>query len=83
VTVIGKHPQYLKIAQRLRANVFNIPMEEWIEIGKEGGVAAQIAVNLQFLDEAIARGDYFLLATSLNRVGQKPPLSSKLNYNIS
>lgn len=59
-TVIGKYPSYLEKARQLRANVLNIPVEEWNALGSR---AAQWARNVQFLDEAIARGDSFHPAT--------------------
>jgi RHS repeat-associated protein len=59
-TVIGKYPQYLSKARELGANVFNIAIDEWNALGSR---AAQWAKNVEFLDEAIARGDSFRLAT--------------------
>jgi len=59
-TVIGKYPAYLEKARQLGANALNISMEEWSALGSR---TAQWARNVQFLDEAIARGDSFRLAT--------------------
>ena len=51
---------YVDTANRLQTNVFNVPAEEWAQLSTR---AAQWARNKQFLDEAIARGDVFLLDT--------------------
>ena len=61
-TVLGKYPEYLRQAKQLGANVFNIPMDEWRALGSR---SSQWARNAQFLDEAIARGDSFRLATDI------------------
>jgi len=60
-TVIGRYPAYLDKARQLGANALNISLEEWNALGSR---AAQWARNVQFLDEAISRGDSFRLATS-------------------
>lgn len=60
-TVIGKNPAYLDKARQLGASALNVSMEEWNALGSR---AAQWARNVQFLDDAIARGDSFRLATS-------------------
>ncbi len=60
-TVIGKYPAYLDKARQLGASALNVSMGEWNALGSR---AAQWARNVQFLDEAITRGDSFRLATS-------------------
>jgi len=60
ITVLGKYPAYLEEARRLGAHALNIPAAEWNALGSR---AAQWARNVEFLDEAIARGDSFRLAT--------------------
>jgi hypothetical protein len=67
-TVIGKYPQYLQKAEELGANRFNIPMDIWNKMS----AAERWAANKQFLDDAIRRGDEFILAnpvTNINTVG--------------
>lgn len=59
-TVIGKYPIYLEKARQWGANALNIPTQQWNALGSR---AAQWAANVRFLDEAIARGDSFRLAT--------------------
>jgi hypothetical protein len=59
-TVLGKYPAYLEQAKRLGQNALNIPADEWAKLSTR---AAQWARNVQFLDEAIERGDVFRLAT--------------------
>ena len=68
-TVLGQFPAYLEKARQLGANALNIPMNQWNALGSK---AAQWARNVQFLDEAIARGDSFRLATSLKEGLAKP-----------
>lgn len=50
VTVIGSYPQYTQLAQKIGANYFNIPAEEWAQMTP----AQQWAANQTFLDAAIA-----------------------------
>jgi RHS repeat-associated protein len=59
-TVIGRYSTYLEKAKQIGANVLDIPPDEWNALGSR---AAQWARNVEFLDEAIARGDSFCLAT--------------------
>jgi hypothetical protein len=50
----------LSKARELGGNVFNMATDEWNALGSR---EAQWAKNAEFLDEAIARGDSFRLAT--------------------
>jgi hypothetical protein len=59
-TAIGNNPAYLDKGRQLVANYLNIHIEEWKQLGS---TAAQWARNVEFLDEAIARGDSFRLVT--------------------
>jgi len=59
-TVIGKYPAYLEKAKQLGANALNDPVEKWNALGSR---AAQWARNVEFLDDAIAKGHSFRLAT--------------------
>jgi len=64
ITVLGKFPKYLQVADDLNANVLDIPSVTWEMIGNKGGRAAQWSVNAEFLDDAIARGDAFFVIIS-------------------
>jgi hypothetical protein len=63
-TVLGKFPDYLKVADDLGARRFNVPAEVWNKMGK----AEQWAANQKFLDRAIARGDDFILSNPVKSI---------------
>jgi hypothetical protein len=65
VTVLGSFPEYVLTAERLGANYFSVPAEEWAEMS----AAEQWAANQAFLDAAIARGDSFVFSNSLAPAG--------------
>lgn len=56
-TTLGRYPNYVDAANRMQTNVFNIPSEEWNKLTDPW------ARNVQFLDDAITRGDVFFLET--------------------
>jgi hypothetical protein len=66
-TALGHFPAYLQLAEREGAAAFNIPTEAWNALSE----GERWATNQAFLDQAIARGDRFILATqpSLARAG--------------
>jgi hypothetical protein len=78
-TVIGHFPAYVNLAQELGANYLNIPLEEWDAMSQ----AEQWAVNQQFLDEAIANGDTFQLATPLEDMRPGSPFAQEVQYLMS
>ncbi len=59
LTVLGRYPTYLQVAERLKANVLNDPPDIWNSLTK----AQQWARNKDFLDQAIEAGHRFHLAT--------------------
>ena len=60
ITVLGRSKDgYVKLASLLHANVLNIPKDIWNALSADEKWAA----NQKFLDEAIARGDQFILST--------------------
>ncbi len=61
-TVIGKVGQYEPLAEELGANYFKVSNEVWNSLDREG----RWALNRAFLDEAVKRGDEFILATPLS-----------------
>ena len=56
---MGQAPEYLELAKKLDANHLNLPAAEWEAMSE----SERWATNQRFLDEAIARGDSFRLAT--------------------
>jgi len=58
-TVLGKFPTYLREAERIGGNALDIRKEVWDSMTP----AEQWRMNTQFLDEAINRGDDFVLAS--------------------
>jgi len=75
-TVIGHYPDYVNLAQDLKANYFSIPTEQWNAMTE----AEQWAANQKFLDEAIARGDTFRLATPIDQVRPGSYLEKEIQY---
>jgi hypothetical protein len=75
-TVIGHYPAYVNLAQELGANYLNIPLEEWDAMSP----AEQWAANQAFLDEAIANGDTFQLATPLAEMDPDSFFAQEVQY---
>lgn len=63
-TVLGKFPDYIKLADDLGAKRFNIPTSVWNRMS----AAEQWAANQKFLDRAIARGDNILLSNTVRNI---------------
>ena len=57
-SVLGKYPDYIKLADELGAKRFSIPTHIWNKMSK----AEQWAANRKFLDRMIARGDDIILS---------------------
>lgn len=58
ITVLGRFPKYLDVANDIGGNVFNLSPDVWANLSE----AEQWALNQKFLDDAIANGDIFYLA---------------------
>jgi lactate dehydrogenase-like 2-hydroxyacid dehydrogenase len=67
IVVLGHYPDYIELAERLRASCFNIPVEVWSKMSHE----EQWEANRKFLDDAISRGDEILLATPLEKTSYR------------
>ncbi|MEW6233737.1 MAG: RHS repeat-associated core domain-containing protein, partial [Chloroflexota bacterium] len=65
-TVLGKFPDYLRIADELGARRFSVPAEVWNKMSK----AEQWAANQKFLDRAIARGDKIVLSNPVKNISE-------------
>jgi RHS repeat-associated protein len=57
--VLGRYPEYLKVGKDIGAKTFNIPQGQWETLNQ----TERWALNRAFLDQAIARGDTFYLAS--------------------
>jgi RHS repeat-associated protein len=78
-TVLGKFPDYLKLADEVGARRFNVPAEVWNKMSK----AEQWAANRKFLDRAIARGDDFVLSNPVKSISDMSgSLRRELEYLI-
>jgi hypothetical protein len=75
-TVLGHYPEYLEEAKRRQANFFDIPPEKWKKMTTEQRWVA----NRSFLDDAIARGDEFILATPLYQLRPASYFERELEY---
>ena len=76
--VIGHHPEYKELAERIDAEYFEVPKEVWDNLGDQSWAA-----NRKFLDRAIERGDDILLATPIDRVRPGSDLEQELDYLVS
>jgi type II secretory pathway pseudopilin PulG len=61
LTVIGRHPTYVELGEQLGANYYNIPTRVWNAMSE----GEKWLANRTFLDQAIARGDEFVLASGI------------------
>lgn len=66
ITVIGKHPRYLQMAEKLGARRLKIPDEIWNKMTE----AERWSANKKFLNRAIRRGDDIILSDSVKNVGE-------------
>jgi hypothetical protein len=62
--VIGKHPEYLELAERIGAKAFNIPPRIWERMSE----AERLSANTKFLDRGIAAGEKFLSTMRISEV---------------
>lgn len=75
-TVLGRYPEYTKLAGELGARRFNIPTNVWNKMTE----AERWAANQKFLDRMIARGDDIVLATPLDKVKLGSYFQRELDY---
>lgn len=66
IIVLGKYPEYVNLASKMKAKIFSIPVDVWNKMTK----AEQWAANTKFLDRAIARGDKILLSNRLTSISE-------------
>ena len=66
ITVLGRNPAYVELANAIPSKSFNVPTWVWDTMTE----AQQLATNMRFLDRLIARGDEVYLAT---RASAAPP----------
>ncbi|MCB0002786.1 MAG: hypothetical protein KDH86_09575, partial [Anaerolineae bacterium] len=78
-TVLGRYPAYVNTANDLRANYLNFAEGTWDKLTN----AQRWAVNRQFLDDAIARGDTFKLASLLKEAEPGTYFRRELDYLFS
>ena len=75
--VIGKYPNYLKVAEEIGAKKFNIPAGVWNKMSE----AERWAANQKFLDRAITRGGDIALDKPIKDVNSvSGQLQKELNY---
>lgn len=75
-TVLGHYPEYVKLAEQLKARFFNIPLSVWEKMTE----AERWAANVKFLDRMIQRGDDIILATSFNKARANSYFARELKY---
>lgn len=64
MSVLGKYPDYIQLADKLGAKRFSIPPDVWNKMSK----AEQWAANQKFLDRMIARGDDIILSNPVKNI---------------
>lgn len=75
--VLGKFPDYLDLADKLKAKRFNISKEKWAAMTP----AERWAANQQFLDELIAQGDEIILSNPVKDIKKvRGTFRKELNY---
>src|SRR5690554_1725972 len=74
--VIGHYPEYVELAKKLKAKIFNMPLEVWNTMNK----AQQWAANQKFLDKAIKCKSEFVLATPYDKIKAGSWLSKEVSY---
>jgi hypothetical protein len=79
IAVIGRNPAYLELAGELGAERFSIPPNVWSKMTS----AEQWAANVKFLDDAVARGDQFVLSNSAKLAKQGTAFWKELQYLYS
>jgi hypothetical protein len=79
IRVIGHFPEYVETAEKLGVRFFSIPEKIWSAMTP----THQWAANQKFLDRAIARGAYFVLATSRDKIRRGSYLEREVSYLLS
>jgi hypothetical protein len=75
--VIGKYPNYLKVADQIGAKRFNVPANIWNKMSE----AERWAANQKFLDRTIARGGDVMLDKPIKDISSvSGDLRKELNY---
>jgi hypothetical protein len=75
-SVLGHHPEYLKVASDLGAKRFDVPESIW----KAMSEPERWAANRKFLDRAIARSDDIVLATPLEQMRPGSYFAREVDY---
>lgn len=57
--MIGEYPKYLEVAKTIKAKVFSAPEDVWYSLTSD----QQWELKKTFFDQAVARGDFFYLAS--------------------
>lgn len=81
ITVLGRSPVYLEVANDIggNAHALNVPREDWGALSE----AEQWAHNLQWLNDSIARGDTFYLASKYSEARPGTFYQRELEYLFS
>jgi hypothetical protein len=74
-TVIGRFPENMELAKEIGANWLNTPKEIWNNL-PEGGWSR----NLQWLQEAVIRGDTFMVASDIANAHEGSGFAKELEY---
>lgn len=66
ITVLGKYPEYIEMAEELGARRFNVPADVWNNMTS----AEQWAANQKFLDRTILQGDQIILSNPVKNINE-------------
>lgn len=66
VTVLGKYPEYIEMAEEIGARRFNVPSDVWSKMTS----AEKWAANQKFLDRTILQSDQIILSNPVRNVNE-------------
>lgn len=80
ITVLGRYPRYKDVAQELKARVFNYPVDKvWSALSQ----SEQLRLNIEFLNESIARGHQFVLRANAYSTPANSAFHAEIQYLLS
>ena len=79
ITVLGRYPKYIQMAQDLKARLFNYPTNIWNQLT----LNQQYRLNMEFLKVAADRGQEILLSANAYSAPRASAFASEINYLLS
>ena len=79
ITVLGRYPKYIQMAQSLKSRLFNYPTNIWNRLTPN----QQYRLNMEFLKVAADRGQEILLSANAYSAPPTSAFASEINYLLS